>query len=107
MGMPGKPAPEPTSITRLLVVGRCWSAGGWLSAIVAGNRRCAANKDSPKWRVTVSLRWGTAGRVVGGFPREKKYMDIDIFFYFLEKRDLDCPPPCRPPPPFRALFAAP
>src|SRR3989441_10034361 len=82
MGMPGNPAPEPTSITRLLVVGRWWSAGGWLSAIGAGNRRRAANKDSPKWRGTISFRSRTAAGVARAVQRKKKTIYFDIIFFF-------------------------
>src|SRR3989442_10629245 len=100
MGMPGKPAPEPTSITRLLVVGRWWSAGGWLSAIGAGNRRRAANKDSPKWRGDLSSRPRTAVRVSAGIPRPRISKFIYIFFYFeFEEGPGFPPPPGRHPPP--------
>src|SRR5271167_1905395 len=64
MGMPGKPAPEPTSATRStrsLVVSR-WSLATSKSKPCTaedaedaeeelGNRWRAANRDSPKWRV--------------------------------------------------------
>src|SRR5207302_2260873 len=78
MGMPGKPAPEPMSITRLLVVGRWWSAGGWLSAIGAGNRRRAANKDSPKWRVKIPFRARTGLRLTRAIQRQSISIYNDI-----------------------------
>src|SRR5438309_6833435 len=96
MGMPGNPAPEPTSITRLLVVGRWWSAGGWLSAIGAGNRRRAANKDSPKWRVRISSGWRTAGRFIWAFQRSSRLMYIDIDFNCEAERIAVCPASAAP-----------
>src|SRR5204863_7621420 len=111
MGMPGNPAPEPTSITRLLVVGRWWSAGGWLSAIGAGNRRRAANKDSPKWRVTISSGSRTAVGLKRAFQRKSILIYNDIVSNLALERGAGRPAsagprprpgldwtPCPPPP---------
>src|SRR5207237_10365511 len=96
MGMPGKPVPEPTSITQVLAVGRWWLTGGWLSAIGEGNRRRAANKDSPKWRVTISSGWRTAVRLMRAFPRRSISMYIDVDYNFEAERIAACPASAAP-----------
>src|SRR4051812_24624770 len=63
-GIPGKPAPEPTSITS--------SAESGCSSVRA------ANSDSPKWRSTISCGSRTAVRLVRSFHFSKISMYFDI-----------------------------
>src|SRR5450631_363688 len=79
MGRPGKPAPEPTSMT--------W---GWAPAdlgprfkaevppLDSGHRWRAARMDSPKWRVTISSGSRTAVRLMRAFQRNSISIYIDI-----------------------------
>ncbi len=87
MGMPGKPAPEPRSATRMrsLVVRR-WPLADSTSKpfnaeIAEGGRgtRCwAANRLSPKWRVTISSSSRIAVRLMRAFQSWSISMYVDI-----------------------------
>jgi len=99
-GRPGKPAPEPMSITRTSPLSamdvegrgdRSWSCTresppfenheGWgtLEVMEEGNRWRAKKKDSPKWRVTICCGSRTAVRLMRAFQRSNRSMYIDIF----------------------------
>src|SRR5713226_4882805 len=86
MGRPGKPAPEPTSITcGTLAAGRwllgsAWTAEGSCPRVVRaeGKRWRAANRDSPKWRVTIWSGSRTAVRLMRAFQRRSISMYVDI-----------------------------
>src|SRR3989454_7763754 len=78
MGRPGKPAPEPTSINcGTLAAGR-WLLGSAHLVRAEGKRWRAANKDSPKWRVTTWSGWRTAVRLMRAFQRRSISMYVDI-----------------------------
>ncbi len=102
MGIPGKPAPEPRSATRMRssVVGR-WSlaeskffnTGDTEDAPTSksfnaenaedaeegrGNTCCAAKRLSPKWRVTISSSLRMAVRLMRAFQRRSISMYVDI-----------------------------
>ncbi len=46
--------------------------------LAAGNRCCATNRDSPKWRVTISSGWRIAVRLTRTFQRKSISIYIDI-----------------------------
>src|ERR1700739_2061003 len=94
MGRPGNPAPLPRSATfevfsaeagsKAFTTGNTGERGGTSRASTvaaeedAGNRLRAANKDSPKWRVTISSGLRTAVRLVRAFQRTSISTYIDI-----------------------------
>jgi hypothetical protein len=80
IGRPGKPAPEPMSIRRVLAeLCSAWTAeGGCPHVVLAGKSWRAANRDSPKWRVTISSGWRTAVRLMRAFQRTSRLMYVDM-----------------------------
>src|SRR5580700_386905 len=80
IGRPGKPAPEPMSITRVLAelrsAGRTGASAPTL--VLAGKSWQAANRDSPKWRVTISSSLRMAVRLIRAFQRRSISMYVDI-----------------------------
>src|SRR5579863_8824382 len=89
MGRPGKPAPEPMSISRALAELRSALTAPWTSlkagsagcadVVLAGKSWRAAKRDSPKWRVTISSGWRMAVRLMRAFQRSNRSMYVDIF----------------------------
>src|ERR1700680_3189811 len=90
MGSPGKPAPEPRSATR----GRAKSfarEGAEVSLRVVteealGNKWQAANRLSPKWRVTISSGSRMEVRLMRAFQRTSISMYVDICCSWIGER---------------------
>src|SRR4029077_1139226 len=82
MGSPGKPAPEPRSATRGRA--RSLTTEGTEASLRAGmeealgNKWRAANRLSPKWRVTISSGWRMEVRLMRAFQRTSISMYVDI-----------------------------
>src|SRR5271169_5352815 len=96
MGMPGKPAPEPTSATRASAFGLRASAGSTSKSFTAedaeyaeegrGNRWLAAKRDSPKWRDTISSSLRMAVRLMRAFQCWSRSMYVDILWSWVGDR---------------------
>jgi len=82
IGMPGKPAPEPRSATSKAFTAEDPSAslraGAEGAEETRGNKWRAANRDSPKWRVTISSGSRMAVRLMREFQRRSTSMYVDI-----------------------------
>src|SRR5580704_501674 len=80
MGTPGKPAPEPMSMRE--AGWALWLRSGQAREVPvptrSGKRWRAANRDSPKWRVTIASGWRTEVRLMRAFQRSNRSMYIDI-----------------------------
>src|ERR1700730_6932572 len=80
MGSPGKPAPEPRSATRakLLTMEGTEASLRAGTEEALGNKWQAANRLSPKWRVTISSGSRMEVRLMRAFQRTSISMYVDI-----------------------------
>lgn len=88
IGSPGKPAPEPKSATLVLLVRRSVAGtkpftteGTGDTEETLGKRWRATNRDSPKWRGTISSGSRIAVRLMRAFQRTSISMYVDIRSY--------------------------
>ena len=90
MGRPGKPAPEPTS-RRSGEFPPCRTKRDedGAPAALLGKRWRAANRDSPKWRVTICSGSRMAVRLMQAFQRSSRSMYVDIFSSWDGERKTD------------------
>ena len=88
MGRPGKPAPEPMSITCGPGT-TCQGPGRRSVGPHLGFRKQvrAAKMDSPKWRVTISSGWRTAVRLIRAFQCSNISIYIDIYLSWVGESD--------------------
>src|SRR5580700_9572187 len=82
IGMPGKPAPEPRSASSKALT----AEGAEYAEATRGNKWRAANRDSPKWRVTISSSLRIAVRLMRAFQCWSISMYVDILWSWVAER---------------------